>query len=66
MWLSILVIFLFIVGAVGELVEIISFEKQQKRNKDQEFIHLFRKCHWTDFLIFAAFAVDRIIMLIEN
>ena len=66
MWRSIIVIILFLIGAIGEIVEIVSFEKGQKQNKDQEFIHLFRKCHWTYFLIFAAFAVDRIIMLIEN
>ena len=66
MWLSILVIVLFIVGAVGEIIEIVSFERKQKQNKDQEFIHLFRKCHWTYFFIFVACAADRITMLIEK
>lgn len=66
MWLSILVTLLFILGAVGEIIEIISFEKGKKQNKDEEFIHLFRRCHWTYFVIFVGCAADRIATLIEK
>lgn len=66
MYLTIIVLVMFLIGVVYELREIIAFEKKQKQNKDEEFRKLFRKCHWTYFLIFVAGAADRILALIEK
>lgn len=66
MWRSIFVIVLFVICTVFEIVEIVSFEKNQKKDKDEEFIKLYRKCHWTYMLLFAAGAADRIIALLEK
>jgi len=63
---TVIVLVLFIVGMFYELQEIIAFEKRQKQNNDEEFRKLFRKCHWTYFLIFIGGAADRIVALIEK
>ena len=66
MHLTIIVLALFIICAVFEVCEIVSFEKRQKQTKDEDFVKLYRKCHWSYLLLFVAGAADRIIELIEK
>jgi len=66
MYRTIIILILFVIGIVYELQEIITFERKQKQSKDEEFRKLFRKCHWTYFLIFLGGAADRVVALIET
>lgn len=63
---TIILLILFVIAMVYEIYEIVFFEKKQKQNKDEEFIKLFRKCHWTYLLIFMGCIADRIVALIEK
>ena len=65
MVLSIIVLVLFLLGAVLEVCQIIIFEKHIKVQKDQEYIHLYRKCHYTYLAIFLAVSIDKVIALLS-
>lgn len=65
MVLSIIVLVLFLLGAVLEVCQIIIFEKHIKAQKDQEYIHLYRKCHYTYLAIFLAVSIDKVIALLS-
>ena len=62
---SIIILVLFLIGAVLEVCEIINFEKHIKTQKDKEYIHLYRRCHYTYLAIFLAISIDKVIALLS-
>ncbi|MBQ0024903.1 MAG: hypothetical protein KBT00_04170 [Bacteroidales bacterium] len=62
---SIIILVLFLIGAVYEVCEIIYFERHIKVQKDGEYTHLYRKCHYTYLAIFLAVSIDKIIALLS-
>ena len=60
---SIIILILFLIGAIIEICEIINFEKHIKSQKDEEYIHLYRRCHFTYLAIFLAVFIDKLIAL---
>lgn len=65
MWRKIIILLLFLTATIQELAEIISFEKKEKKQKDEEHIKLFRKYHWTLLLLFLAGTIDKLIEIIS-
>ena len=62
---SIIVLVLFLLGAVLEVCEIVNFEKHVKAQKDKEYILLYRKLHYTYLAIFLAVAIDKLAVLLS-